>query len=275
MLKAYAFDVDSNLVFTDSTIWIDVLENGKRIPKEISQLQYEEFWPKLKKWDTVRYANNNAEQSMRNFRGPGKFERDIFSAISQWKFWPSRDKFIEANRYASPLAIITARGHPVHECKETHKKIIYDVFTSHQRDDLISSMKERLGNYKTSEAELIDIYLDNNFYAPCSEEMFLASIDKDLSYSMSDRKNAAFEQFVLHTKEVFKKYYGANFLAKRKIRIGFSDDTHSNITWLHNFIHTPDIWLMRKYPEIKFRLYDTTESKFPPIKFSYTNNNEE
>ncbi|MEI6118309.1 MAG: hypothetical protein WCP92_03555 [bacterium] len=48
MLKSYAFDVDYNLVYTDDTIWIDVLENGKWIPKEISQKQYEEVASQLK-----------------------------------------------------------------------------------------------------------------------------------------------------------------------------------------------------------------------------------
>jgi hypothetical protein len=46
---------------------------------------------------------------------------------------------------------------------------------------------------------------------------------------MPARKNAAFEQFVIHTKKVFEKYYGANFMSTRKIRVGFSDDTYKNI----------------------------------------------
>ncbi len=144
MLKAYAFDVDSNLVFTDTTIWIEIEQNGKRIPTEISQQQYDDLSSDLKKWEKFRYFDNNVEKSMRNFRGSDKFEKDIFDAINQWKLWPSRDKFIEANRYASPIGIITARWHPISDLKETHKKIIYEVLTSSQREDLIYSMKEQL-----------------------------------------------------------------------------------------------------------------------------------
>jgi hypothetical protein len=50
-----------------------------------------------------------------------------------------------------------------------------------------------------------------------------------LSDPMPARKNAAFERFVLHNKRLFQKYYGADFMNNRKIRIGFSDDTNKNI----------------------------------------------
>jgi len=49
MLKSYAFDVDSNLVFTDTTIWIEILQDEKRIPIQISQQQYDELSSDLKK----------------------------------------------------------------------------------------------------------------------------------------------------------------------------------------------------------------------------------
>ena len=76
---------------------------------------------------------------------------------------------------------------------------------------------------------LINTYLNNNYYAPCSDEKFLEYIKSSLATPMPDRKNAAFEQFVARSKSVFKQYYGDEFLAKRKIRIGFSDDTAKNI----------------------------------------------
>lgn len=146
---------------------------------------------------------------------------------------------MEANSYASPIAFITARGHPVAELKATHKKIIYEILNDSQREDLVYSMKERIGNYKLDADILINMYLDNNFYAPCSNEVFLQSIGKTIEDSMPDRKNAAFEESVLHVKKVFENYYGANFLSKRKIRVGFSDDTNENIHGLHNHIDKP------------------------------------
>jgi hypothetical protein len=273
MLKSYAFDVDSNLVFTDTKIILEKKwENNIRIPVDVSQEEYE-----IVKFDTVNYrhVNNDIENSMANFKISWNFEQDILHAITQKKFWPSWNKFIEAHRYASPIGIITARWHSVEELKNTHKKIIMEFLTEGQREDLLYSMKERLGQYKISDEELIEDYLNNNYYAPCSNKEYLASIGKKLSDSMSDRKNAAFEQFVLHTKKVFETSYGKDFLAKRKIRVGFSDDTSKNIDWLHDHIYTKDIGLMRKYPEILFRMYDTGEVTAKPNKYTYKNTKEE
>lgn len=274
MLKSYAFDVDSNLLFTDTKIIMEKKWNdGIWLPEEVSQQQYEII--KSDK-ENYRYIDNNIEKTMANFRWAGNFEEVIFDALNKNQQWPSWDKFIEANRYASPIAIITARGHPVEDFKDTHKKLIIDNFNSWQQEDLLNSMKERLWDYKQSDEFYIEKYLDNNYYAPCSDEVFLASIGKTLSDKMPDRKNAAFEKFVLHTKKIFETYYWANFMANRKIRIGFSDDTSSIIEWIHHHIHTMDIGLMRKHPEILFRMYNTGgDTRVAPIKYSYKNTEEE
>ncbi len=237
---------------------------------DVTQPDYENL-----KHDTnnYRHVENDIEKSMANFRGSEKFEKDIFDAIEQKKFAPSWNKFLEANKNASPIAIITARWHSMEELKTTHRKIIHEVLTNGQREDFLYSMKERLGQYKTSNDVLINIYLDNNFYAPCSNEAFLASIWKEISDSMPDRKNSAFEAFVLHIKKVFDANYGQNFLSDRKIRVGFSDDSNSNITWLHDFIYNKETGLMRKYPDVLFRMYDTGDIRTTPTKFSYKNTN--
>ncbi|MFA7298464.1 MAG: hypothetical protein WC010_02345 [Candidatus Absconditabacterales bacterium] len=273
MLKSYAFDVDYNLIFTNDTIILDKKgSDNNRSPVEVSQKDYEEF---IKDKINYRHFNDSIEQSMVNFRGADRYEKTIFDAINQGKFGPSWEKFVEANRYASPMAFITARGHHAEDLKETHRKIIYDVLTSGHREDLIYSMKERLGNYKLSDDVVIDTYLNDNYYAPCSNETFLETINKNVSDSMPARKNAAFEQFVIHTKQVFEKYYGTNFMSTRKIRVGFSDDTYKNIEGLHNFIYTKNTGMMRRYPEILFRLYNTFEIRTAPTKFSYKNPEEE
>lgn len=273
MLKAYSFDVDSNLFFTDTTIYLDkLLLNGTRAKIEVSQTAYEEL---IMDKEHYRHVQNDIEQSMANFKRPWIYEKAIFDAISNGKFWPSYPKYIEAIRSASPIQKNTARGNSVQEIRATDKRIIHEVLSDSQREDLVYSMKERLGNYKKNDDFYINEFLNNNLDAPCSNTAFLSSIHKDLSDSMPSRKNAAFEQFVLHIKNVFSHYYGANFLSNRKIRLGFSDDTHKNIEWFHNFIYTEGSWLMWKYPEVLFRLYDAGEMTLPPKKLSYKNHEEE
>lgn len=273
MLKAYSFDVDSNLYFTDTTIFLDRLWKNGRSKIEVSQQEYEQL---IKDKEHYRHVNGNIEESMINFKTPWSYEKAVFDAISKGNLWPSFSKQIEAKRTGSPTQKNTARGNSVEELKNTDRKIIYNVLTESQREDLIDSMKERLWIYRNNDDDFfIEAYLNNNMYSPCSNLAFLTSIHKTLSDSMSDRKNASFERFVLHSKWVFHWYYWSDFLRTRKIRIGFSDDTTKNIEWLHHFIHTKDTGLMRKYPEVLFRLYDTSETRSKPKKFIYTNTNDQ
>jgi len=276
MLKAYGYDIDSNLVFTDNTIWLDKWQDGTWVPTEVSQTQHDDMSAEgiLKEKKIYRYLNDDVEASMINFRGADRFEKDIFDAINKPNNtgkWPSWGKFIEGNRYASPIAEITARWYPVEDLRSTHKKIILDVLTSSQQEDFLSSMQERLWDYEHDEAFYIEKYLNNNYYAPCSNEEFLASIWMTLKDTMSDRKNAAFEQFVLLSKRVFTGYYGTELLKNRKIRIGFSDDVEKNIRGIHEFIDNKENGIRWKYPEILFRVYDTWDNLSPAMKISYTN----
>jgi len=217
MLKAYAFDIDSNLLFTDTPILMEKLNKEKTW--ELIHVTQEEY--ELYKHDKEQYRHkeNNIEASMKYFRGSNVFEKDIFAAITNKQYGPSWEKFIEANTSASPIAFTTARGHPVQELENTHKKIIYTILSDNQRTDLLYSIKERTGKYTADQNTLIDIYIQNNFYAPCSNTEFLSQIGKQLSDPLSTRKNAAFEQFIIHIKKVFETYYGANFIAQRKIRV--------------------------------------------------------
>lgn len=273
MLKAYSFDVDSNLFFTDTTIYLEkLLPNGTRSKVEVSQKEYEVLIHNTEKY---RHVHGDIEQSMVNFKRPWAYEKAIFDAISKEQFWPSYPKYIEAIRSASPIQKNTARGNSVQEIKATDKRIIHEVLTNSHREDLVYSMKERLWNYKKNDDYYINEFLNNNLDAPCSNTAFLKSIHKKLSDSMSSRKNAAFEQFVVHIKKIFSQYYGDHFLNKRKIRLGFSDDTYKNIEWLHHFIYTEGSWLMRKYPEVLFRVYDTGKMTLAPKKISYKNHDEE
>lgn len=269
MLKAYSFDIDYNLFCTDTTIYLDkLIAKGRRSKIEVSQKDYEIL---IKDKENYRHVEHDIEKSMKNFKTPGMLEKAVFDAISNDNLWPSYPKSIEAKTSASPTQRDTARGVSVYELKNTDRRIIYEVLTNSQREDLIYSMKERLWIYKKDDDFFIKTYLDNNMYSPCSNEEYLKSINKNLSYTMQARKNSSFEHFIPHIKWVFTWYYGKNFLEKRKIRMGFSDDNQKNIEWLRDFISKETNWLMWKYPDIIFNIYDSGEINAKPIKSSYEN----
>ena len=85
MLKAYGYDIDSNLVFTDNTIWLDKWQDGTWVPTEVSQTQHDDMSAEgiLKEKKIYRYLNDDVEASMINFRGADRFEKDIFDAINK------------------------------------------------------------------------------------------------------------------------------------------------------------------------------------------------
>lgn len=252
-LKAYALDVDANLLFTDSKIILEKKdEHWIWKLTEVSQSEFDIF---VKDKENYRFVNGNSEDSLINFRWKWKFQKDIFDAIEHGKFGPSWDAFIEANVNANPISIITARWHPIQDLKSTHKAILYDVLSVYQLDELVENMRNHLwiDSFKRKEA-IINSFLKNNYYCPCSDESFLKKIGKNQNDPMHDKKTVAFESFIQHVIDVFAKYYGKNFINDRNIRVWFSDDSKSNIDTMENFIISE---LIKKYPNITYFLYDT------------------
>jgi hypothetical protein len=84
MFKGYAFDIDANIVFTDTKIILEKKsENGLRLPEEVSQ---EDYGTCIKNTKLYRYINNVQEESMENFRLPGKLKQTFFDAITNKRF---------------------------------------------------------------------------------------------------------------------------------------------------------------------------------------------
>lgn len=252
-LKAYALDVDANLLFTNSKILLEK-KNQDWVWEliEVSQSEFDSF---IKDSENYRFVKWESEESMINFRWKWKFQNDIFDAIRGNKFWPSWNAFIEANVEASPTSIITARWHPILDIKRTHKAILHEVLSDYQLEELVDNMRNRLwwDTFQRKE-KIINSFLKNNFYCPCSDRAFLKKISKDINDPMHDRKTIAFDSFVQHVISVFNNYYGEEFMIKRNIKVWFSDDSKSNINWMEAFIKKE---LIRKYPNIIYSLYDT------------------
>ncbi|MDD3262607.1 MAG: hypothetical protein PHR61_02070 [Candidatus Absconditabacteria bacterium] len=252
-LKAYALDVDANLLHTDSKILLEKKDElGIWKLTEVSQSEFDTF---VKDKENYRFVNGNSEESLINFRGKGKFQKDIFDAIENGRFGPSWDAFIKANLEASPISIITARGHPIIDIKNTHKAILHEVLSEYQLDELIDNMRNHLGGDMFQKKEkMINLFLKNNYYCPCSDIPFLKKINKNPNDPMYEKKTKSFENFVQHVISVFNNYYGKQFMNKRHISVGFSDDSKSNINGMEIFIKKE---LIKKYPNITYFLYDT------------------
>ncbi len=92
----YAFDYDDNILFMSTVIHMGRKEGEKWIPEDVSTSKFAVIRSDTENW---RYPDNDPE-SFSDFRdygpnGPGIFLEDTKKAISNKKFGPSWDDFIE------------------------------------------------------------------------------------------------------------------------------------------------------------------------------------
>ncbi len=252
--KAYAFDFDSNLVFTQDTIFLSKRDWTSWQETEVSQKEFDQLTVDGKTWKRL---NDDYEASLKNFLSPGKYKKALTDAIADKKTWPSRLSFLEANETASPLAIITARGQSPQELKESHEYIIHHVFSQAQRDKLVKSIQKRLGG-ALPEDKAIQLYLDNNLYLPVQSKEFFKQSNTTIDIPVTIRKHIGLEMFVAHVASVFRRYYWEKFVNDPQFSVWFSDDNIENVESMADFIQSD---LRLKYPHVKFLVYNTSDAK--------------
>lgn len=192
--KAYAFDIDDNLFHTNCIVFLErETENGKErieIPERELKSKLQEGW---------RFPNNDPEECFRNMRlGDGKLTQDLFDALDAGAYGPARERFKHANLQASPIGIITARGHPIEDVKAAHRAILHEVFTTEEREQFLEQMKLRLGNYSASSEHLVRDFFDMNYYAACANKTYSDSLNIPFETSSSKKKVYAFDKFISH-----------------------------------------------------------------------------
>jgi len=254
-LKWYAFDVDSNLLFTDTKILLEKFDWKWRCLVEVSQSEY----PELIKLPEYRFWGWNREKSMQNFLSIGTFKNEIIDALDNNKFWPSRPKLLQATVTARPISIITARGHPIDEIRDAHQFIIFEILNESEIEQLVNWMKINKNIGSNNKNKIIKMYLDNNLYLPIRSKDFEKISGINLSLSTRERKLVWFEMFIEHLYKVFESYMSKSYLKDKKISVGFSDDYEENIVWMRDFMENV---LLKKYPKLKFSVYDTANPNF-------------
>ncbi len=255
MLKSYVFDLDQNIVHTKTPIYLLVQQpDGRRKEEAVPNADFEK---KLADKEHVKF-HDDINNSMRNFRWSGKLVNDVFDAISNKAYGPSREKFKTATIEASPTHIITARGNPMEEFKDMHKKFIYDVLSKTEREQFTYNIVNHTRSSANQQEILIKQYLNNNLYIPCADPETI-KLFKRGKKSPYEKKAAAFEKTIKQSISSYQTYYGKPFMKNRHITIGFSDDSKKNIEAITNLIIQK---LAEKYPNILFYIYNTEEPKF-------------
>ncbi len=254
MLKSYVFDLDQNIVHTKTPIFFLVKQaDGSRKEEKVPNAEFEK---KLADPEHFR-LHENPDVSLREMRWSGKIIKDVFDAISEKAYGPSREKFKSATIEASPVHIITARGNPMEDFREMHKQFIYEVLTKAEREEMSYNMENHMRCISQHQQILINQYLKNNLYIPCADPETI-KLFRRWWKSSHGKKAVAFEKTIKQSISTYEEYYGKPFMKNRHITIGFSDDSKKNTDAITDLIIHK---LADKYPHILFYVYNTEQPK--------------
>ena len=251
--KAYAFDIDDNLLHTNCTVFVEKWDGSEMQRCEIPE---SELKAKLKEGRT--YPNNDPEECYYNMRlGWGKLTQDLFDALDAKAYGPSWERFKLANLQASPIGIITARGHPIEDLRSAHQALLHEAFTLEEREQFLERMKLRLGEHRASSDRLIRDFFDMNYYAACANKDYSNGLQIPFDTPSSKKKVYAFDKFIEHI--VALNQHGKINPHQKALKIWFSDDSLENLSAVEEAIQNT---FVLSYPEITFALYNTNNPRF-------------
>jgi hypothetical protein len=222
---------------------------------------------KYKKNIIVGFDNN----AFRDFESSDTFLRDTKKALEKDKTAPSFKKFKENLIYANPFSIITARGHNPNVIRKGVRLFVDLVLSSKEKEKMVDNIISMFEHEKLfsknflskmeslNDSQIIDLYLDEKGdYYPVSSGEFRSRFGLDGGASNPEHaKKVALFDFINKYDDLIssKKYVSAS--------LGFSDDDPKNVKAMIEFIKDE---LSRIYPNVKFRIYDTSEKGYKQIK---------
>ena len=260
-VRGYMFDWDDNILFMPTKIRME-----KKTPQGWAgvDVSTEEFRD-LRKDPNYRLINNDPLQAFNNFRDDKKYIEDIRKSLADGNYGPSYDKFIEAVNYVHPFSIITARGHSPGALRNGTEELIYHALDDDEVKKLADNIREKLKIDATEYADkmVIDYYLDLQKYNPVSSDEFIDRMKgreggSAISAANPEQgKKMAISDFVDDVVDEVEKAIksGENI---ENISFGFSDDDKGNIDIAEKLIQDE---LNKKYPDVKFVVYDTGDAE--------------
>jgi len=225
--KYYSFDIDDNLLYTNTKIIMEHLVNNEWIDEEVDT----EMFAKVRSAEGWRYKSG--QLSFANFRDWGKLKDETFivafkDAVMNKKFAPSWTTFIECIINGNIFSIVTSRGHSPKNIKKALYWLIYEYGLENFKDlqienvnkdvDFKTQMINNLLKYHkifgTESHQVIDYYIELCPIYTVSSDYF---IEKYGIMPIEESKKVALQDFNV----LVNKY--ANKLGIN-VEYGFSDD---------------------------------------------------
>ena len=254
--KGYSFDWDDNVLNMPTKIHLEKKSNGGWKDYDVSTEKFREIRHKLD-GEKLRLKNNNPNDAFKDFKTE-IFIQHTKEAINANEFGPSFKKFKKALINGYDFSIITARGTSKDSLRKGIKVLIDMTFSDEEKETMNKNLKEK--KYKS-----IDDYIsDQQLSAVSSEEFKTEYQSKGGAENPEVAKTMAFEKYV---ESVVKKVEDlVDHPDREGVKIGFSDDDLGNIKKMEEFIRKE---LLKKYPKVKFVIYDTSNPK--DVKKKYIN----
>lgn len=232
-LKFSIFDVDDNLLYMSSPVYLDIYDNGEWKPIEIPHYKTNEF---IKKYRT-RLRNRSFFDSFKEQSDEGKYGNDAFTidvknSIKRKMFGPSWDDFIKTLIEGRIFLIVTGRGQESESLKKGIRWIIFNYLNNEER----SIMKENLSKFYDlfggNQGNIIENYLDNCEFVGVMSKGFKNNHDipkMNIGDYLSYAKSLVIKNFLKRIKEYGKKL-------EMPVKVGFSDDRTKTIEYVAKFM---------------------------------------
>ena len=238
-LLYYAFDWDDNILNMPTVIHMEKFIDGDWVPTDVSTADFAVVRGDSDNW---RILNGDPSAAFSEFRDNGPrgieaFSLDVKKAITEKRYAPAWEDFIECLTSGAIFAIITARGHEKEGIRPGIEYIIDKVLTDEPqggqkqemynnllaylymfKDENIDNVPKLLEDLKTpSKDPIVKAYLDN------CDLVGVSSPSRSGSASNPEKaKEDALMQFA-DKADRFAKTVG------KKAMIGFSDDDPGNV----------------------------------------------
>lgn len=232
-LLYYAFDWDDNILNMPTVIHMTKKEGDTWTPIDVSTADFA-----IVRGDVDNYKVD--KDSFSEFRDDGPrgedaFITDVKNAISQKRFGPAWDDFIECLTNGSVFAIITARGHESGPMRKGIEWIIDNVLTDEQQNQMYNHLlkyayifknegHDRILRGNPSQNKLVKTYLDN-----CD---LVGVSSPSRGGSPSNPEKSKEDAFMIFNDKINKFASSVGKMAK----IGFSDDDLKNVKHVENLI---------------------------------------
>jgi len=171
--KYYSFDIDDNLLYTDTKIIMEHLVNNEWVDEEIGTQKFAE----VRNVEGWRYKPG--QLSFANFRDWGHLKDEAFitvfkDAVLNKKFGPSWTTFLECLINGNIFSIVTSRGHSPKNIRKALYWLIYEYGLNNFKDLKIQNINKEedfktqmINNllkfhkiFKTESHQVIDFYID-------------------------------------------------------------------------------------------------------------------